>query len=368
MQVVLNKTCYTSPLDEISCSNDDVNVFEKLDSFIKKHQGKHIVCFLSYELKNHIENLESSNIDNIDFPLLYCFVPGVIKTNYEIKEKIKDKIDTLKFQVRESKQTYIKKIDEIKNHIQLGNFYETNYCYEWWTECLNFNSKNVYKKLISYTNPPYRFYADLENHQILCASPELFIQKRGNKLISKPIKGTQKRSTNKLEDKNLISELENNPKEKAENVMIVDLVRNDFSKISNPESVKVEELCKVYTFKNIHQMISTISCTIKDSTKFSSILKATFPMGSMTGAPKVRVLKTMEKLENTKRGLYSGSVGIIHPNGDFDFNVIIRTLLYNKRNKILSFHVGGAITSNSIPEKEYEETLLKAEALFNACK
>ena len=366
MEVILNNTRYYSPLDQLICSVDDSKVFDKLDLFIKKNKGKHIVCFISYELKNHIEKLESSNLDEIHFPLLFCFVPGKIQVNYDFP-KTKEENQHIHFHARESKPSYIDTINQIKNHIQKGDFYETNYCYEWWTECLNFKSKSIYNKLISITEPPYCVYADLENHQILCASPELFIKKKGNKLISKPIKGTQKRSTNNLEDEALIQALKNNPKERAENIMIVDLVRNDFSKICLPESVNVEELCKVYTFKNIHQMISTVSCEVSDSISLSSILKATFPMGSMTGAPKIEVLKTMEKLEKTKRGLYSGSIGVIQPNGDFDFNVIIRTLLYNKRNNILSFHVGGAITNESDPEKEYEETLVKAQALFDAC-
>ena len=130
----------------------------------------------------------------------------------------------------------------------------------------------------------------------------------------------------------------------------------------------MEELCKVYSFENIHQMISTISCKVNNEIKFSKILKSTFPMGSMTGVPKIRMMELMEKYENSKRGLYSGSIGVIQPNGDFDFNVIIRTIIYNKRNHLLSFHVGGAITANSIPEKEYEETLIKADALLKACQ
>jgi len=150
--------------------------------------------------------------------------------------------------------------------------------------------------------------------------------------------------------------------------MIVDLVRNDLSKIALESTVKMEELRKVYTFKNIHQMISTISCEISENEKISNIIKATFPMGSMTGAPKIKVMQIMEDYEVSKRGLYSGSFGIIYPNGDFDFNVIIRTLIYNKANHLLSFHVGGAITIDSDPNLEYEETLIKAEALFKACQ
>lgn len=218
------------------------------------------------------------------------------------------------------------------------------------------------------TNPPYGFYADLEKHHIISASPELFIKKRANKLYSSPIKGTQKRDLDPIKDQLLKKQLKDSLKDQAENNMIVDLVRNDLSKIALKSTVKMEELRKVYTFKNIHQMISTISCEISENEKISNIIKASFPMGSMTGAPKIKVMQIMEDCEVSKRGLYSGSFGIIYPNGDFDFNVIIRTLIYNKANHLLSFHVGGAITIDSDPNLEYEETLIKAEALFKACQ
>ena len=367
MEVILNNTRYSAPLDQLICSTKDNELFGKLDSFLKKNNGNYVVCFFSYDLKNHIEKLKSTNIDNINFPVIICFVPSKVEENYSLPNLDIKKKHHISFQPRESKESYIKTINQIKNYIQQGDFYEANYCYEWWAECSNFNSHQIYNKLISITNPPHKVYANLNDHQVLSASPELFIQKRGNKLISKPIKGTQKRSDNPRKDLALVKALKNNPKERAENIMIVDLVRNDFSKIATLNSVNVEELCEVYTFKNIHQMISTVTCEIDNSINLTDILKATFPMGSMTGAPKIEVLKTMNQLEKTNRGLYSGSVGIIKPNGDFDFNVIIRTLLYNKKNNILSFHVGGAITNKSDPEEEYEETLIKAQALFDAC-
>ena len=165
------------------------------------------------------------------------------------------------------------------------------------------------------------------------------------------------------EDLKLIAALEKNPKERAENIMIVDLVRNDLSHSAEKGTVKVDELCKVYTFEQVHQLISTISCTVKSTIHPVDIIKDTFPMGSMTGAPKISALKIIEELEETKRGLYSGSVGYFSPNGDFDFNVIIRSILYNAEKKYVSYSVGGAITALSIPEKEYEECLLKAKAM-----
>ncbi|MGB2088637.1 MAG: chorismate-binding protein, partial [Psychroflexus salarius] len=161
----------------------------------------------------------------------------------------------------------------------------------------------------------------------------------------------------------LINQLATDPKELAENIMIVDLVRNDLSKLATKASVKVDELCRIYTFEQVHQMISTISCELKPNIDFTSILEATFPMGSMTGAPKIEAMKLAEAYETTKRGLYSGSIGYITPNGDFDFNVVIRSLLYNAKRAYLSYMVGSAITDQSIPENEYQECLLKGKAL-----
>lgn len=180
------------------------------------------------------------------------------------------------------------------------------------------------------------------------------------------MKGTVKRDGNKEKDMLLKSQLEKNPKERSENIMIVDLVRNDLSKIAKSNSVKVDELCKVYSFKTVHQMISTVSAEIDEEQNNLDVLLACFPMGSMTGAPKVRAMKLIEKYEATKRGLYSGSIGYFDPNNDFDFNVVIRSIILNSEKKCLSAMVGGAITSKSVPEDEYEETKLKANALILA--
>jgi para-aminobenzoate synthetase component 1 len=222
----------------------------------------------------------------------------------------------------------------------------------------------IFEKLNKISAAPFSAFSKFGNYFLLCASPERYIQKKGNKLMSQPIKGTAKRSQNKLEDEQLKTELSNNLKEKSENVMIVDLVRNDLSQIAKRGTVKVDELQTIYSFKQVHQMISTISCELKENITFSDILRSTFPMGSMTGAPKISAMKLIEEFESTKRGLYSGAVGYISPNGDFDFNVVIRSIIYNSENMYLSFMVGSAITDKAIAEQEYEECLLKAKALF----
>ena len=168
---------------------------------------------------------------------------------------------------------------------------------------------------------------------------------------------------NEVEDQKLKQKLATDIKERSENVMIVDLVRNDLAKTAIKGSVEVEELCKVYTFDQVHQMISTVISQVSDQVHPVDILKTTFPMGSMTGAPKISAMKIIETLEETKRGLYSGAVGYFTPEGDFDFNVVIRSILYNSSKKYVSYSVGGAITAKSDPLSEYEECLVKAKAM-----
>ena len=239
-----------------------------------------------------------------------------------------------------------------------------NFCQEFYAENHDFQPEICFKNLNEISKPPFACYLKHENFYALGASPERFIKKTRNQIISQPIKGTAKRELKKDLDDQLKNELQVNPKEISENVMIVDLVRNDLSKIAKTNSVNVDELCKIYSFKQVHQMISTISAELKNDIGLKEILKATFPMGSMTGAPKVSAMQIIEDLESTKRGLYSGCIGYITPDFDFDFNVVIRSILHNKAKKYTSLMVGSAITHKSIPEKEYEECLVKAKAMF----
>jgi para-aminobenzoate synthetase component 1 len=223
----------------------------------------------------------------------------------------------------------------------------------------------VFQQLNAKTNAPYAAYLSFKNHRFLCASPELFLRKKGEKLFSSPIKGTKPRGTNREEDIAFKTALKNDIKERGENVMIVDLVRNDLSRIAEKNSVKVEELFEVYSFQTVHHMISTVSCTKRQDATLYDVLKATFPMGSMTGAPKISAMKLADELEFTGRGAYSGSIGCIFPNGDYEFNVIIRTIMVDTNKMLAMYHVGGAITALCNPEQEFEETMLKGKALMN---
>ncbi|WP_462219564.1 anthranilate synthase component I family protein [Ferruginibacter sp.] len=265
---------------------------------------------------------------------------------------------------RISKSAYIDTIQKLQQHILRGDCYEINFCQEFFAEDAVIDPLYVYHKLIQLSPNPFAALYKLNDKFCICASPERYLKKEGNKIFSQPIKGTSKRDLvnkeNDLQNKNYLSA---NEKEKSENVMVVDLVRNDLSKVCKEGTVKVDELFGVYSFPQVHQMISTISGEIKNDIDWIDIVKATFPMGSMTGAPKKRVMELIEQYEQTKRGLFSGAIGYINPDGDFDFNVVIRSIFYNASTRYLSFQAGGGITFYSDAEKEYEECLLKAEAM-----
>jgi para-aminobenzoate synthetase component 1 len=357
-----------------------------------------IFGYLSYDLKNDVERLSSKNQDGLDFPDLYFFQPqklfllkgDQLEIHYlnmlddEIEEDFTEISDLpinqmgkgqpetenseSKIQAQISKEEYLQKVEKMLAYIQRGDIYEANFCQEFFAENREIEPFKVFQDLNELSGPPFATFLKLEEHYLLSASPERYLKKSGAKLISQPIKGTARRSQNSEEDIKIAEELSKDPKEQSENVMIVDLVRNDLSKIAKKASVNVDELCKVYSFKQVHQMISTISAELDDGIPPVEALRATFPMGSMTGAPKISAMKIIEELEETKRGLYSGAVGYFTPNGDFDFNVVIRSILYNSAKKYVSFSVGGAITAGSKPEKEYEECLLKAAAMRQALK
>lgn len=376
---------------QLSVTNS--NSLEQLETFINQHKGNWMFGYLSYDIKNEIEHLTSLNDDGLSFPPLQFFVPKmVIQINSEINliyndeyisadeaeaifkiatdtdETKKAERPSVNFEIlpKITKDKYLSAVTQLQQHIQHGDIYEINFCQEFYATKVNIKPANVFTQLNTISSAPFAAYAKFKNHYILCSSPERYIAKRGGKIISQPIKGTIKRSAIEAEDNQLKQQLRNSKKEQNENVMIVDLVRNDLSRIAVRGSVNVDELFGVYSFKQVHQLISTVSCELKENLSFTDIIKGTFPMGSMTGAPKISAMKLIEQYESTKRGVYSGCIGYISPEGDFDFNVIIRSILYNTENKYLSFMVGSAITHKANAEAEYEECLLKAKALFEA--
>jgi len=361
------------------------NAFQKLDEY-QQQTNDYIFGYLTYDLKNDTENLVSENADFLSFPDLFFFQAlkvFFIRDNFlelhydslcknELDSDLNNILNTkttsiakknlINIKQRISKGEYLKKLKKIHKHIISGDSYELNFCMEYYAEA-KIDPFEIFKALNKISAPPFSTFFRHQSHYIISASPERFVRKEGKKIISQPIKGTIKRSDNLSEDLSLKEQLRNNPKERSENIMIVDLVRNDLSKTAEKNSVRVEELCQVYTFKQVHQLISTISSTVKEQVSPVSIIKSLYPMGSMTGAPKISSMKIIEEQEISKRGVYSGSVGYFTPNDDFDFNVIIRSILYNDSTKYVSFSVGGAITAKSNPEDEYQECLLKAAAM-----
>lgn len=366
----------TLKLDEVS------NAFEQLKEFHTQHNSW-LLGYLGYDLKNGVEKLQSNNPDGLGFAPMYFFVPEVLVTlkGEEITieannpDAVFDAINTFtvidepalplpRFTPRISRDEYLNKVQHVRNHIEEGDVYELNLCMEFFAENARINPLATYKELLKISPVPFAVFAKFEReHYAMCASPERFIKKQGEKLISQPIKGTAKRGENTADDEALKYNLRNSEKEMAENVMIVDLVRNDLSRSCTIGSVQVEELFGIYTFPQVHQMISTITGTLQNNTLWGDAIARAFPMGSMTGAPKVKAMQLIEQYEESRRGLFSGAIGYITPDGDLDFNVVIRSLLYSATNQYLSYHVGGAITYDSVPEAEYEECMLKASAI-----
>ncbi|MBX2932823.1 MAG: anthranilate synthase component I family protein [Ferruginibacter sp.] len=362
------------------------NAFELLQQFYNKHKHEWLFGHFCYDLKNEIEGLHSHHEDKIGFCDLHFFVPeiiielknneaaiyadqkaaeifkaiisgptvitGNIKNNVTVTPKIK-------------KSDYLHIIEKLKQHILRGDCYEINFCQEFYASNTTIDPLFIYNQLTAVSPNPFSAFYKFNYRYCLCASPERYLQKNKGRIFSQPIKGTAKRDlSDKVNDDKAKNYLLLSEKEKSENVMVVDLVRNDLSRICKPGTVQVDELFGLYSFPQVHQMISTISGVPEDGLNWIDCIKATFPMGSMTGAPKKRVMELIEEFEQTRRGLFSGALGYVKPNGDFDFNVVIRSMLYNEKEKNISFQTGGGITFNSNAVMEYEECLLKAEAMM----
>lgn len=383
-----------------SIKTDEHNAFENLKQY-QQITKDWLFGYLSYDLKNDTEALTSKNHDGLNLPDLFFFQPKklfFLKENQleirylnmcddeveedleEIRSQILDSskeiLDSriqnsefrnhkskIKIEKRISEEKYIEKVSNMLERIHRGDIYEANFCMEFFAENAVINPIEIYQKLNEISEPPFAIFFKNHKQFLLSASPERYLRKQKDKIISQPIKGTARRHEDFIEDENTKQELISNEKERSENIMIVDLVRNDLSRTASKGSVEVEELCGAYSFKQVHHLISTVVSTVENDKSPIEIIKTTFPMGSMTGAPKISAMQIIEDLEETKRGLYSGAIGYFTPENDFDFNVVIRSILYNQENNYVSFSVGSAITSLSVPEKEYEECLLKAKAM-----
>lgn len=370
-----------------SLKTDYKNAFDDLHQY-QSRTNDWLFGYLSYDLKNDTEDLQSANFDGLGFADLFFFQPKklfFLKGNqlemsylHMCEDEMQSDFEEIGFsrlpldinlpvaeiKPRITREDYIAKANEMCAHIRRGDIYEANFCQEFYAENARIDPVTTYQQLNTVSRPPFAAYLKDNEHYLLCASPERYLRKQGSKVISQPIKGTSKRFADAESDEKSKKELSENAKERSENIMIVDLVRNDLSRTAAKGSVNVEELCGVYSFAQVHQLISTVVSEVDPGIPPVEIIRTTFPMGSMTGAPKISAMQIIEKLEATRRGLYSGAVGYFTPQGDFDFNVVIRSILYNAQNRYLSFSVGSAITALAVPESEYEECLLKAKAMF----
>jgi para-aminobenzoate synthetase component 1 len=342
-----------------------------------------IFGWIGYDVRRSLEVFASEDLEQSDFPQVYLFSPRnlfkirgsdvhVVKGNWHpeldhwLKMDAVATVDRVELSPRFTAEEYQSHFNDLKREIALGNIYEVNYCVPFQTSASLSDATSVWKRIYNQTEAPFSAYARRNAHHVMCASPERYIRREGNRVISQPIKGTIRRGVSQEEDNLLRNQLRKSKKELAENVMIVDLVRNDLSRIAKRSSVKVDELFGVHTFKTVHHLISTVSCEVEPTTSWVDLIQATFPMGSMTGAPKLSAMQLISRHERTERGIYSGSIGYIEPSGDFDFNVVIRSVQYDDDAGILSCHVGGAITALSNAEEEYQECLLKAKAVLKA--
>lgn len=354
------------------------NPWEELKQFRREH-GEWMFGYLGYDLKNHTEKLTSENPDLTAIPDLWMMVPGFLaEVTEEGVRLIRGDLAELKLALEsneaynsalplqlnrieplEDEKNYVNKIEKIQELIREGEFYELNYAYPIRAE-FSGEGIDLYEAMKRVNPVPFASYISFNGREVICSSPERFLQKSGRKLLSEPIKGTAERSEHPADDRKRKEELLSE-KNRAENLMIVDLVRHDLSLISEPGSVTVEKLFDIQTFGTVHQLISSITSTTKADADPVDIIRACFPMGSMTGAPKIRVMEAIDQLEIFRRGIYSGAIGYFTPDGDFDLNVVIRTAI--AENGQLIYPTGGAITSDSVAQDEWMETKIKARAL-----
>jgi para-aminobenzoate synthetase component 1 len=340
--------------------------------------------FVTYDIKNEIETLSSHNHRGFDWPLLHFFEPetylhwhtdtltieghtvGVLDAILATEAASPPPPAVPPLRPRLPRADYLQAVASVREDILNGEVYELNLCQEFYADNVRLDPVATFWRLNEASPAPYAGFLRHHDHYLLCASPELFLTKEQNVITSQPIKGTRRRGASPGDDAQQRLALLHDEKERAENLMIVDLVRNDLARVARTGTVRVPELFGTYGFRHVWQLISTVAAELRPEAGLADILRATFPMGSMTGAPKIRAMQLIEHYEASQRGLYSGSLGYVLPNGDFAFNVVIRSLQYRADTGYLSLQVGSAITYDSVPEQEYAECLLKAQGVLEA--
>ena len=371
----------------ISFSGDDkigIDAFQTLQA-AHDERPSFLVGYFGYDLKNQLESLTSRNMDQLGFPDVYFVDPewvidfqantiriqgegdvqAVIDAIHAFTNPTGGPIEKTKatVQCRVTPDEYQANVQRIREHILAGDVYELNYCIEFFATNAELDPLATYRALNERSPMPFSSFMKIGGQYVMGASPERFLRKTGRRILSQPIKGTIRRGQTPDEDALLRDQLLNSEKERAENLMIVDLVRNDLARSAQTGSVRVDELFGIYGFQQVYQMISSVSATLRDGISWTDALRNAFPMGSMTGAPKIRAMQLIDELEVSRRGGYSGAIGYVTPDGDFDFSVVIRTLLYDAESRYASFSVGSAITYDADPAQEWAECLLKARAI-----
>lgn len=392
------------PIEEISWDGIGENPFDQIERKIEKNKRKIDIDFpfigggvgyISYDYKNYIEE-ELGSLKDREKLVEFYFYDGIIaidhqkektylialgikensketierlekilKTNDLKKEKVERLNSHLKITSNTKKEDYLESIRKVKNYIREGDVYQINYTHKF-TAKGKVEGLKIYENLRKINPAPFSCYLKCSDLEVISSSPERFLQVIDGKVETRPMKGTRPRGINPGEDEKLINELKNSEKDKSELLMIIDLMRNDLSRVSQPGSVKVTEIFAIEKYPTVLQMVGNIEGKLKDKISFKKLINKTFPGGSITGAPKIRAMEIIEELEVEKRGIYTGAIGYFSYNGNIDLNIAIRTIV--KEGEEIYYQVGGGIVWDSNEEEEYKESLTKGKALLKAIK
>lgn len=320
-----------------------------------------VIAFDNHENKGYIVSITENKVDDVIELLKKVGTAHPISTQYSIGADSNTPLQTSTF----TKEAYIKAIQKAMEYIAAGDIYQVNLSQRFLTE-VDTAPYDLYLRLREASPAPFSAYLDFGKAAVLSSSPERFLKVDGKSIETSPIKGTRPRGKNPEEDKRLKKELEQSEKDRSEHIMIVDLERNDLGKVCKYGTVRVKDEMDIQSFAQVHHMVSTVVGELKEGIGLMDIMKATFPGGSITGAPKVRAMEIIEELEPVKRGVYTGSIGYIGFNGKMDMNIAIRTLSVKDGNAF--FSVGGGIVADSDPKAEYQETLDKAKGMIEALR
>lgn len=359
-----------SAFGHCTASAQQPQLIRSLREWRRQGNGLFLAGYLGYELQQECTGVVPHPEALFPIQPMCLFVPDTLHisdTITPIRNEEDAGVEWLQKPMPDfSRSGYIQAVQGIKEHLQQGDIYELTFCIQLNGRCRIKDPYALFNRLCRQNPGPFASLLHMNGLWVLSASPERFMAKRGQKLISQPIKGTIRRSSDPEADRVLKKTLAASEKDRSENVMIVDLVRNDLSRIALPDSVHVEELFGIYSFATVHQMISTISCETAPDLHPADVMEAAFPPGSMTGAPKISAMNLIRRYEKKQRGIFSGSLGYVSPDGDMDWNVVIRSIIYDAHSGHISIPVGGAITIASDPAAEYEECRLKARASLHA--